>query len=71
MEICLDVSAFERFSENEEIKIFFWITMKWKKQHFENKFYDGLESGNVAHIQCDQIGRFIGLWVTFKAFGNN
>ena len=21
--------------------------------------------------QCDQIGRFIGLWTTFKAFGNN
>ena len=20
--------------------------------------------------QCDQIGRFIGLWATFKAFGN-
>ena len=21
--------------------------------------------------QCDQIGRFIGLWGNFKAFGNN
>ena len=21
--------------------------------------------------QCDQIGRFIKLWATFKAFGNN
>ena len=21
--------------------------------------------------QCDQIGRFIGLWATFKAFDNN
>ena len=21
--------------------------------------------------QCDQIGQFIGLWATFKAFGNN
>ena len=22
-------------------------------------------------MQCDQIGRFIGLWATFKAFGKN
>ena len=25
----------------------------------------------VRWEQCDQIGRFIGLWATFKAFGNN
>ena len=25
----------------------------------------------VCVEQCDQIGRFIGLWATLKAFGNN
>ena len=25
----------------------------------------------VSLIQCDQIGRFVGLWATFKAFGYN
>ena len=25
----------------------------------------------VTAKQCDQIWRFIGLWATFKAFGNN
>ena len=25
----------------------------------------------VVSIQCDQIGRFIGLWASFKVFGNN
>ena len=25
----------------------------------------------VSVCQCDQIVRFIGLWATFKAFGNN
>ena len=25
----------------------------------------------VAVVQCDQIGRFIALWVLFKACGNN
>ena len=29
------------------------------------------ESGMDDADQCDQIGRFIGLWATFKAFGNN
>ena len=26
---------------------------------------------NVLAVQCDQIGRLIGLWASFKAFGNN
>ena len=26
---------------------------------------------DAAAVQCDQIGRFIGLWAIFKAFGNN
>ena len=25
----------------------------------------------ATNIQCDQIGGFIGLWASFKAFGNN
>ena len=25
----------------------------------------------LGHYHCDKIGRFIGLWATFKAFGNN
>ena len=25
----------------------------------------------LSKYQCDQIWRFIGLWATFKAFGNN
>ena len=28
------------------------------------------QKGDEA-TQCDQIGRFIGLWTIFKAFGNN
>ena len=25
----------------------------------------------INYEQCDQIGRYFGLWATFKAFGNN
>ena len=28
-------------------------------------------SSAFGHRQCDQIGRFSGLWATLKAFGNN
>ena len=32
---------------------------------------DETSSAKTAEHQCDQIGQFIGLWVTFKAFGKN
>ena len=37
----------------------------------DNKYLLPIDMTNVSAKQCDQIGRFIGLWATFKAFGNN
>ena len=39
-------------------------------RHFSNSFCVSFSLSVTPTHQCDQIGRFIGLWATFRAFGN-
>ena len=78
--------AMYRFNSVKCLKEVKFKNFRRMKGHFQKMFYLEVwhHRSNMFHIfcicpmpyflhwnQCDQIGRFIGLWASFKAFGNN
>ena len=71
---CSTCDIEKEVTDDVETKLHYYLSSYWdgtkRPCHLTLAVFTSFNFAESS-FQCDQFGQFIGLWATFKAFGNN